>query len=124
MGADIAFELGAGEIKEIFLPWKGFNNSENSFIDIPQKAYDIAEKFHPAWNNLKDYVKTLHARNSLIVLGKDLETPADFVICWTKKGNIVGGTGQALRIAKMHEIPIFNLAIEEDKQKILSKLKG
>ena len=122
-GADTAFELGAGDKKEIFLPWKGFNNSKNKFIEIPKKAYEIASEFHPVWNTLKDYVKALHARNSLQVLGKDLNTLSDFIICWTKNGSMIGGTAQALRIAKAYDIPIFNLAIEKDKERILKKIE-
>ena len=51
----------------------------------------------------------LMARNCYQVLGKDLETPSEFIICWTKDGQATGGTGQALRIAKKNNIPVFNL---------------
>lgn len=119
VGADSAFEVGSEEKKEIFLPWESFNNSKNKFFEIPVEAYEIGRKYHPAWANLKEYVKKFHARNSLQVLGKDLKTPSDFVVCWTRKGSVIGGTGQALRIAKAYDIPIFNLAKEEDKERIL-----
>lgn len=57
---------------------------------------------------LKDGAKKLQARNSHQVLGLDLNTPSDFIICWTKGGKGIGGTGQALRIAKAYNIPIFD----------------
>lgn len=124
IGADSAFEIGAGEKKEIFLPWKGFNDNTSELYNIPEEAYKIAAKFHPVWDNLKDYVKQVHARNSCQVLGKDLKTPSDFVICWTPKAKMKGGTAQAIRIAIAYDIPVFNLANEEDKKRILSKLNS
>jgi hypothetical protein len=68
-----------------------------------------ASLFHPAWDSLSPYVKLLQARNSAIMLGSDLGTPVSFVLCWTPGGRIVGGTGQALRIAKAYGIPVFNM---------------
>jgi len=111
-GADLAFESGANDKKEIFIPWKGFNNSKSELYNIPYEAFKIAEKFHPVWNKLSEPVKLLHARNVLQILGKDLKTLSSFVICWTKNGGLAGGTAQALRIAKYYKLPIFNLYFE------------
>ena len=36
------------------------------------------------------------------VLGVSLDSPAEFVLCWTADGEASGGTGQALRIAAIH----------------------
>jgi len=123
-GADLAFEKGAKDKKEIYLPWKGFNNSNSDLYEIPDEAFKIAEKIHPAWERCKDEWKKFHARNVLQVLGKDLNTPSDFVVCWTKGGIIVGGTGIAMRIAKLYDIPLFNLAVNEDYDKIMKKIRG
>jgi len=117
-GADSAFEVGAGDNKEIFLPWKNFNSSKNSFIEIPRRAFEIAAEFHPVWSKLKDSVKCLHARNVMQILGRDFSTLSSFVICWTKGGKLVGGTSQALRIAMKYEVPIFNLAIKENRDRL------
>jgi hypothetical protein len=68
-----------------------------------------AAKYHPAWHKCSYDVQRLHARNSLIMLGWQLNEPVDFVICWTKDGKASGGTGQALRIAEAYNIPIFNM---------------
>lgn len=35
--------------------------------------------------------------------------PVKFVACWTPGGEVVGGTGHALRVAKAHGVPIRNL---------------
>lgn len=47
------------------------------------------------------------ARNSYQILGPDLRTPADFVVCWTPDGSetedqrtpLTGRTGQAIALA-------------------------
>lgn len=64
----------------------------------------------------------LHARNCYQVLGADLRTPTQFVICWTPRGSGEGGTGQALRIAKAYNIPIFDLAIPAIKEQLSSHI--
>jgi hypothetical protein len=110
-GADQAFERGcdrAGGQKEIYLPWKGFEGSNSTFVLANQQAYTIAEQFHPYWANLSEGAKKLQARNSHQVLGENLNTPSAFVVCSTKDGNGKGGTGQALRIANHYGIPIFD----------------
>ena len=98
-GADLAFERGCniaiGE-KEIYLPWGNFEASTSKLIVKDKKAFEIAEKYHPYWENLSVEAKKLQARNSHQVLGKDLNTPSDFIICWTKNGKGSGGTGQQL----------------------------
>lgn len=102
IGADRAFESGTN-IKIIFKP-------EN----VSSEALNFSKKYHPNWNACSEYAKKLHARNAYIVLGSLLNDPVDFIICWTEKGQIKGGTGQALRIAKDYKIKVYNLAIIED----------
>jgi len=77
-GADKAFEIGCNIVtgqKEIYLPWKGFGGSDSNLIVKDDKAFDIAEKFHPYWHNLSQGARKLQARNSHQVLGLDLNTP-------------------------------------------------
>jgi len=113
-GADSVFEKYS-EKKEIYLPWKGFNNNESPlFLEsfdslIIDESKELARKYHPNWKNLSQAGQKLMIRNSFQVLGKDLKTHSDFIVCWTLGGGIKGGTGQAMRIAKANEIPIFNL---------------
>lgn len=76
-----------------------------------QPAIDHAQRYHPAWEKCTDAAKALHGRNSLIMLGDDLDLPVRFVVCWTPGGEVTGGTGQALRIAADYSIPVFNLAL-------------
>jgi hypothetical protein len=125
-GADTYFENGCDKAngkKEIYLPWKNFEGSNSNLIVEYGEAFKIAEKFHPYWHNLKDGAKKLQARNSHQVLGKDLNTPSKFIICWTKNGKDVGGTAQALRIARHYEIPIFNAGGYKDLFIFGSKLR-
>lgn len=117
-GADQAFELGAQK-KNIYLPWAKFENNNSTLYSISKEAYELAENFHPAWNRLSNGAKRLHARNVYQVLGSDCKTPSIFVITWTKDGLASGGTGQALRIAESHQIPIFNLFDEQVKQQLV-----
>lgn len=116
-GADLAFEQGCDIVngqKEIYLPWENFNNSTSNLVVVDLKAFEIAKQFHPYWHNLKQGARKLQARNSHQVLGKDLNTNSDFVICWTKNGKLKGGTSQALRIAMHYNIPIFNFGLYTD----------
>jgi hypothetical protein len=123
-GADEAFEVGAGDQKEIYLPWRGFNGSDSPRHVVTAAAIAKSLEYHPAGQYLKPPVQKIMGRNAYQVLGEDLNSPSEFVVCWTPFGieNIqkAGGTGQALRIALDYGIPIFNLR-EADA---LEQLKG
>jgi hypothetical protein len=110
-GADSAFEMGCKKVQgkmEIYLPWKGFNENESHLFGVTPEAMELAQKFHPKWDKLSDKGKLLIARNGYQVLGESLKNPVDFIMCWTKEGKVTGGTGQALRIAKHYNIPVYN----------------
>jgi len=108
-GADVLFEMlhYPGEVK-IFLPYKGFNKSKSKYYNITQEAKDLAKHYHPAPQYLNDNNINFLARDCYQVLGYDLKSPIDFIICWTPN-ELQGGTSQALRIAKDYDIPYFNL---------------
>ena len=101
-GCDAAFEQGvpAGQPKQIFC----------ADDHIPASAFTIAAKHHPTWRRLKGYVRRLHARNCMQVLGPDLLSPSAFVLCWTPGALEIGGTSQALRVARAYGVEIFNIA--------------
>lgn len=123
-GADQAFERGAGGRAEVYLPWPSFEAQvrvqSDHLIDHPSKAaHELAAEHHPNWLNLKQGPRQLHARNGHQILGQELDSPAACVICWTSNGSLdgadweaTGGTGQALRIAAAHGVPVFNLAVD------------
>lgn len=110
-GADAFWENAqdkAGGKKEIYLPWKRFNNHESQLL-FTEWNWEITSKYHPYWENLGVNSRCFMARNCCQVLGLNEEDPnSEFVLCWTPDGEEVGGTAQALRIAKAHKIKIFN----------------
>ena len=110
-GADQAFEQGCdkvGGFKRIYLPWPKFENSTSTLFCITNEAFEFASKYHPGWSRLSQGAQKLHARNVYQVLGYNLDQKTKFIICYTKGGTGAGGTGQALRIAKDRNIPIFD----------------
>tara|TARA_R110000868_G_scaffold127813_1_gene335659 strand:- start:55 stop:582 length:528 start_codon:yes stop_codon:yes gene_type:complete len=111
-GCDSFFEIGCnlgGGEKEIFLPWKNFNNNKSFRFEVGEDALAMGEKFHPRWDKLSEKAKLLISRNSYQILGEELDDPVNFVVCWTPDGEESGGTGQGLRIAEYYKIPVFNL---------------
>lgn len=119
-GADSAFEKGADAIrgpKEIFLPWNNFNGRHGGErwveVGVCERSLEIAKEYHPNWSALREGGRKLMARNVYQILGSDLQSPVELVICWTKNGNGRGGTGQALRIARDMNIPIHDLGKPE-----------
>lgn len=133
-GADKAFARGA-EVEngamENFLPWPGFNGApigDERFIYVTDeasilKAERTAMESHPNWAACSRAARNMHTRNVYQVLGRNLDDPVDFIVCWTPRGKRGGGTGQALRIAHPLGIRIYDLALEEDQER-LSQLLG
>lgn len=124
-GADESFEQGvesfcktnsvsADVLREIYLPWKHFRKNESSLYGSDKAARMLAKEYHPRWDIVSCAGRDFHARNCYQILGRDLRTPSRFVLCWTPEGKITGGTGQALRIAQDHDIPILNFAVDDD----------
>lgn len=123
-GADTFWEMGcarAGGPCEIYLPWAGFKGHDSLLVldtfsvELQSKALRLAKSVHPAWNRLSPAGKKLHMRNVFQVLGRDLATPSERLVCWTPNGATMGGTATAIRLAEMHRIPVTNLAREEFK---------
>ena len=108
-GADFAFEVGAN-LKEIYLPWGGFRGKKADGISyiVPPLNKILVDRYHPRPKSLTKRSFYLISRNSYQILGKDLITPSQFLLCWTPEGKEVGGTAQAMRIAKDYGIPVFN----------------
>lgn len=117
-GADTAFEQGcvaAFGRKEIYLPWRRFNNRSgvDYFYTTSEEARDIAESVYgEQWKWLRGPVRKLHARNVHQVLGRDLRSPSQFVLCWTPRGEDVGGTRTAIVLARAMKVRVINLAVE------------
>ena len=118
-GADTAFGAGAKHQAHIFLPWANFGTVEPGALAITfAQAIDpdvtaIARGVHPAWNNLTDGPRKLHARNVRQVLGVSLKEPSDFLLCWTPEGRDLGGTATAIRLAHQRAVPVYNLGHDD-----------
>lgn len=143
-GADTAFEEGCDVVngeKEIYLPWKNFNNNPSPYFSPPLGAYSMAMKYHPNPTSFdhRPSIGKLMARNSCQLFGYDLydisfikdETYSSFVICWTQDGvekgeettARTGGTGQVIRIASAYYIPVFNLKNDDAVDRLHERLK-
>lgn len=134
-GADEMFETALIQtapndhktLKEIYLPWYCFQSNYSPLCRVSEEAIVFSLKYHPNPSALNENVRKLMGRNAYQVLGQDLKTKSDFIVCWTDNQaddssipailNRSGGTGQALRIAVAHGIKIFNLASGKDFQK-------
>lgn len=120
-GCDSSFEQGCDSVqgkKEIFLPWTGYNNRYDGFLSSPSPlSFKFASAIHPVYERLSVVTKKLIARNMHIILGKTLDDPVDFVVCWTPDGcedskhytRKTGGTGTAISLASLLHIPVYNV---------------
>lgn len=112
-GADMAF-------------WHGYVNDAHGTgrgtiyrpEDATPEAIAHAAKYHPNWQRCNLKARKLHGRNSMIVLGPALNAPVKMIVCWTPGARVVGGTGQALRIAEAYDIPVRNLGKGETLKSI------
>jgi hypothetical protein len=112
LGADRAFENGAKNQAEIFLPR----------ADSPAWTLVFTQYFHPNPGALTEKAWMLMNRNAMQILGRDGDTPVDFIICWTRDGKASGGTGQALRIAADFGITVYNMFNNDHVSELANKL--
>ena len=91
--------------------------------DLISETERIASEVHPAWDRCNEWARGMHSRNCHQILGYDLQSPVDAVICWTPDGAVVGGTATVIRIAMKYNIPIFNLGVP-DKESVLNDIKN
>ena len=125
-GADCAFSEGYEQVLspdgflEIYLPKYQFNGFICDGITCHgppgAEARAIAKTIHPYWANLGNLGRDFMARNAHQILGLDLETPCQFILCWTADGKASGGTGQAIRHADKLGIPVLNFRNQSDDE--------
>lgn len=153
-----AQQNGAQGRMAIYLPTNYFNgrcadgdqyiNAEAFSPAIREKQHAFTQQFHPAPAALRKkllnqknppsnqfaitFPEKLMARNANQILGDDLQTPVNFVICaasgskFNDNGEIYdvkGGTGQAVRIAYANKIPVFNLLHPPHLQRMMDFAK-
>ena len=146
-GSDLAFETGSHEavVKQgdlyndhIFLPYSGFNRkrdlvdylSEGCYVvpEMNEEAEQIVTAVVPYLERLKYDKKTgqlsftwkAFLRNAYQVLGMDLHTHVDYLLCcsdWSKNGSVEGGTRVAYDLGVLHKIPCFNIRYPDEYSK-------
>jgi hypothetical protein len=117
--------------KEIHLPWKGFNDKESPFSFTTPAAKELAGKYHSGFDGLKPAIQTFLAKNVKMLMGKDLKSPALFMVVWTEDGAETlqeksvksGNTGHAIAVACSLPIPVFNLAKPDGERRLRDYLK-
>ena len=113
-GADSAFEKGCdfgNGKKEIWYPWLKYKEICPYILEsvIPEPVLVIARSIYDRWDSSTDIVQRLHARNVYQILGHNLATPVDFVVCWTDKPDTdTGGTQFGLHLAHCYGIKTYN----------------
>ena len=137
-GSDICFQSNSNGKCVIYLPWCGFNKtnydlkSSIEFIVCGDTKWglDSIDKYHPNPKALSRGARALMCRNYHQIFGYDLppiirHPKVSFVVCCASrdnKGNEIGGTGQACRIAKDNGIPVLNLRYDYDFKTIYGVL--
>lgn len=117
-------------------PWWDITVTDKELI---AKAEEIVSEIHPFWKAEKEALakgeelehvmskgaKALHTRNVFQVLGRDLETPSEFLVCYApvdRYGIPKGGTRTAYQLAMQNGIPCFNFA-NQSKEEIYEAIK-
>jgi hypothetical protein len=103
-GIDYAIEKGARNRCITYLPWPGL-------VVLSHEPYVV---------KLSDAIKKIKCRNVYQLVGENLDKPSDLVVCWTLRGEPVGGTGLVIKMARHAEIPIINLGCLWDPDPITS----
>lgn len=127
-GADWAFQRGAefhaksigapqNPRTEIYVPNKRFNLGFGRLNEIDPKdlnnyadAEDMCSTLHPVFDKLRGFARDAHVRNVYQVVGKDLDNPSKFLVCWApiKDGRATGGTATAVKLATKLNIDVYN----------------
>lgn len=127
IGADKAFEKGIKNSKnKCIYTIENFDFSPENYEMCKSEILSILDS-NLNFDNYGKNAQILILRDVNQVLGSkntNLEK-SKFLICWTKHvnyyakpPNACGGTRFAVRIALKHGIPVFNLLIKEDRERI------
>ena len=115
VGADQAFEEGAGAKAVAFLPGEEYNPEVGREAirckEITSDALRTARELHPKGSKMSPRTWLLMARNVQIVDGIPGFPPVEFVLCCAdpKPGGVAGGSAMAFQVAKRRGIPFINL---------------
>lgn len=102
--------------KEVHLPWRGFLDKDSKFTFAPEAAKVLAARYYPGYEGLKPAIQAFLAADVRMIMGKELRSPALFLITWSEDGAEssqertakTGTVAQAIAVASTLRIPIFN----------------
>ena len=137
-GADQAFERGADywyvkNGREARPPKEIFFSKDASLhsMGIARDCFKEQGLLDLWQGRLTSYVRGLHGRNIMQILGRECNKPVEIVVCWTPDGcedgsritQFTGGTRTAIWCAWKNNIPVINLYHKSRIQEIRRKLK-
>ena len=103
---------------EYFLPFKKFNNRTGSKLAKPTDgSFEIAKRYHPAYEKLKESVRQILASNVHMILGENLKDPILFLLVYSPDGVEKGKdttirTGSVSFVIKVTDsinVPVINI---------------
>jgi hypothetical protein len=159
VGMDAAFQAGfalavskganIAQNHHIYMPFAGFgipvNHSTGTYL-MPNDtqldwtgAKQLAIQHHAVWSKMLEAGRDMKVkaqpfliRDVFQVLGHDLQSPVDFVLCATRFAEeckadctaMTGGTAMAIAIADAYNIPVFNMNALNFGERFKEFLKG
>ena len=102
---------------ELHLPFKNFNQKESASQFSNELCIEFARRFAPDLDSMPNVPKAILAKNPRLVLGKNLNSPAQLVIVWSDDGAEhpsecgprSGNAGHIVKIANHTGIRVINL---------------
>lgn len=104
------------EDMELYLPWENFNDFDFGYSKVSAGALEQAFMHHPDWASIKEEdVRLEMGRYTHLILGQDLKTPCQFLICYTNGGKAEeDDSAQVIRLADSNLIPVFDFGLGID----------
>jgi hypothetical protein len=112
--------------KEIYLPWKDFENHTSELCWSTPRSDAIAQQAQPAYNSLNKGVKKILSMNARVICGNKMVSPCLFLLTWSldgaeNEGNVrstTGFMGHPITIASRLGVPVINLKHENAEGRI------
>ncbi len=143
VGSDSAFERGVGD-KHLIFYGNTRHKTLHGYASIPRGAGRVLIEDGPLaqraeqivqhvlepdhWRNItrNPFVRNLIRRNVFQVLGPQLNTPTEFLVCWAKPegDSIHGGTKSAYELARLLGIPTYNLIDGNDRARLSEHIRA
>ena len=122
----------SSQFVEVYIPWKGFNDTESKHYWNTITAKHIAQQnFGNAWEKIPDSVKALMARNVRMIFGDKNNSIMLCLITWSKDAasraaEVTKDTGRSafiIKTASSYSFPVVNIS-KPGAENILEKSFG